>query len=292
MSSDLRAGLGAGALSALFRPGFSALVGLGAIAARGGLGEIARAWRRGRLLLVGVMAAGLAANIPVVLGLKAGDVSTREVLARTDLLFALVIGRLVFGERIGPLPGLGLVLMAAGTVLEAGVTGLGGLLDPGRLASNGWFILSAFGISVNAVFIKSLLGRGVRPDVIFVFNMASVTAGSIALALLQGAPTPSGARAAAWMLAAGALNYLALEWYYRSLGPLPIWLSRATSLISPLAALGVGALLGEATGPAKLAGMALVLAGAGLVIAGAAPSHPSAVRTATGAAPAAVPPQG
>lgn len=251
--------------------GFSALVGLGAMAAQGRLAALPAAWRKGRGLMVGVMAAGLAANIPVVLGLKAGEVSTREVLARTDLLFALIIGRLAFGERIRPLAGAGLLLMVAGTLLETGSSGLGGLLDPRHLASNGWFVLSALGISVNAVFIKTLLLQGVRPDVIFVFNMASVTAVSAVLAVLLGdGGLPVRAAGLGWVALAGVAGYLALEFYYRSLRRLPIWLSRTTSLLSPLAALGVGALLGESLTSGKLAGVGLVLAGAALIIVAAA----------------------
>lgn len=269
--------------------GAAAAIALARLAAAGRLGELPAAWNSHRALLLGVMGAGIITNLAVIQGLQVGEVSLEAVISRTDMFWTILIGRLWFGDRIRPAGAAGVALMMAGAWLASGVLpwvgillggGVGSTAPPPAMAATGWFLLSAFAVSVNAAFIKQLLRRGVLASAIVAVNTTAVTLAAVLFSAWREGGVVDGALAGGggglvWAVLAGALVMGGIEFQYRCLSYLPLWAARCFALATPVTALGFGWLLGEQLTAARYAGAGLVVVGGVL-----------AVRSAAGAAAA------
>lgn len=186
------------------------------------------------LYLVGFFAAAL--NLMGNWGLKLSSPSNAAILLRGDLFFSLIIGYLLWKEKISRLEwfGMGTMLVGIGMVLQLSVQGI-------YFGSNGDILIlsSAFLLAVNAEIIKHRLGD-VENTVVALFNSGMCFFIYLIGAVFTGKmwPLPK-ASALVWSLifVSSVLQFAQYLAYYRCLRQLSTWLVRVIFLITPIVAI-------------------------------------------------------
>jgi drug/metabolite transporter (DMT)-like permease len=186
-------------------------------------------------------------------------------------LFLVLLGRVVFGERIPRLVGLGIVVGFAGVILLVAPTGPATEhLDPLGI---GVLVLAPLGWSIGTLFSARRAQLPRRP---MTATAVQMLAGSVGL-LVEGAITGefggvdpgaiSSASAAAFVylvFVGSIVGFSAYVWLLRN-GPLPIVATYA--YVNPVVAVALGAVvLGEPLSPRTVAAAGVIIAGVALVI--------------------------
>ncbi len=212
-------------------------------------------------------------------GMQWTSASTASMLFKTDVLFTMVLGWLILGERVrwSQIPLVGVALAGCALVM---IGGKGGASARGEHAMLGNLFCVIFGLllTLNAMLIRAKLTDLGKMQLSFwnsLYGLCFFSAAWFALAAagsldlkaefrtLAARPKLIGVLAAAG--AAAAVTFLT---YYQAIWNLPVWVVRVVMLLSPAIALLMAmAALDERAGPAQLAGMALLLGGtAGVVV--------------------------
>ena len=204
-------------------------------------------------------------------GLKRTAAADAGIITATLPAVAAVLGVVFAGDRLSRLQQLAIALAVAGLVL---VQASGAAPGPSTLLGN---LLIGGAVLCEASFV--LLGKRLAPPyrplrLALGANLVGLVL-SVPLALPQlPAFDPASVRAEMWVLGtwyALAASVVCLWLWYRGLPYVETWLAGLATAAVPLAALAMSALyLGEAIGPPKLAGAALVIAA--IVLGALAPS--------------------
>jgi len=218
------------------------------------------------LLLVGLL--GFGVNIFGIWGIKLTTVTNSSTLARSDVLFSLLLSSFVFHEPISKWAFACAPVMLAGIFLLAGIRI--GQIHVGH-AGDYLMLASALCLSLNAYAIKRAVQR-VSGFTVGLFNATIIGTLFITVALAAHGPTEilkfdlSILRPA---LLLGTLTFIFFTTYNVSLRTIPVWEVRLLCLIVPVVATMVGWVwLKEVPSPLQWLGMALVTAGAaGIIVA-------------------------
>lgn len=235
---------------------------------RGRLGELKqRSSSLTGLLKIGLT--GTAINVFGLYGLRLTSASNAAILTRTDLLFAILLARLMLGERLslGQLFAAGIMLLGALRVV--GFDSWGHAVSEGQeahlqLLGDLLIVASAFFLGLNACQIKRQM-LCVSGEVVAAYNTGVMWLLCLLGSLFAGETTslpPLAARHGALILANGCILFFFFLLYYFSLSQLPAWATRAFVLLSPAVVLGLSApLLHEAIRAQQVHGMLLVVVG-------------------------------
>ncbi|KLU60570.1 EamA-like transporter family protein [Peptococcaceae bacterium CEB3] len=223
-------------------------------------------WSAGRhypeLYLVGIV--GTALRSLQNWGLELSSPTNAAILLRGDLLFSLVIGYLLWKEKLHPLEWVGMAGMLVGVSLVLQIS-----WERFGLSAGGNILIlgSAFLVAVNAEIIKHRLGQ-VGNIVVAYFNSGMSLVFFLAGAFLTGAlNTLPKIGISAWVLACTGIILQVVQYlcYYRSLEGLPTWLVRVVHLITPIMAMVTSAWwLNERISVAQVLGMLVV--GGGIIL--------------------------
>lgn len=194
-------------------------------------------------------------------------VANSAVLSRTDLVFAIVLGRLLLNERVRPTEYLAVSGMVVGVLIIT-------FASATRLQFE-WIgdlsvVSGAFLLTINAFIIRMRL-QGCHNTVLTVYNnifcVTILTAIYIALEIKTGRASEDIANyiarpdLALVNLAQGLLGALVFLLYYYCLKNLPVWEVRAFLLFMPFFAVPIAWFtLGDTPTPAKWIGMLVVTA--------------------------------
>ena len=251
-------------------------------------------------------------------GLALSSLSSLAILAYTDILFTILLGWLLFHEKIGWAGLLGASFILAGATVRIaghqaetangqkpasqaraqtsaapasaaapGVHSETAPLSPQRrrLAGDLFFVAYGFFLALNAFLIKRLLGH-VTWDVILLGNYSGRLAVFSALALSTGQAKAGWAAAAGsgalpWILGAGGLFAAAgMMFYYHALRLMPVWMVKVFGMTGTMVCLLYDYLFfGRAPRANTLLGAALVIGGALCVLRFDPLFHPAAGRT-------------
>lgn len=223
--------------------------------------------RRQALRMLAVGAVSFVVTFLAIVGARFTSVANANILFRSDLLFALLIGVFFLGERLRSRDGLGLLGMAAGLALTVVPWQAGFQLHvAGDLAIAG----AACAIAANGFLIKH--GLGDVPDRVIAF-WNYVVNGAVFLAFGLVGPWPlwrlTTWEAAGAATATGLCHALAILAYYYCLRRMSVWKVRAAYLTMPVFGFTLGAVfLSEPIAWAQVAGAVLAVAGYGLIITG------------------------
>ncbi|CAA7603048.1 EamA domain protein [Acididesulfobacillus acetoxydans] len=227
---------------------------------------LSAAKRHPELYLVGII--GTALRLLQNWGLQLSSPANAAILLRGDLFFSLVIGYLLWKEKLRRLEWAGMAIMLLGVSLVLQIS-----WQRFHLGSGGNVLIlgSAFLVAVNAEIIKHRLAL-VENMIVAYFNSG------MSLFLLLGWAAWTGGLGSLprvdltiwWLvLLSVILQGIQYQCYYRSLDELPIWLVRVVHLITPVIAMFTSAWwLHETINMAQILGMLVVGAGIILVYAG------------------------
>ncbi len=202
-----------------------------------------------------------------LVGVNMSGAANAGVLLRTDLLFGLILGYLLYKETAGAGELAGGAIMLAGVWLVMDIAfqdvGLHSLGDV-------YLLLVGLLLAVNATIIKYGLRTVWGPAIAF-FNSFSASFFLLVVLLVTGrwsALLSLGNPAClAGAAAVGVMEALVLLAYYYSLARFPIWIARAFGLLSPVAAIGGSWwLFGETIHIRQGCGFVLALAGMSLML--------------------------
>lgn len=220
----------------------------------------------GQMLLIGLI--GFFLNVAALLAMRLTSVTNVATLARTDILFSLVLAALFFHEAIERTAWFALPLMLGGICLLTGIFttpfGMGSVGD-------GLVLLSAFLVALNAFLIRHVTQRADPSLVGFVNTGVNSILFLTAILVLSPRGEALPALGVAFRhpvaLVLGGLAALFFMSYYVALRTLPVWKVRLLMLLIPVVAAVAGWIwLSEAITMVKALGMALVCAGAAGVI--------------------------
>lgn len=195
-------------------------------------------------------------------GLKRTAAADAGIITATLPAVVALLGVALIGDRLSRRQASAVALAVAGLVLvhaSGAATGtstlLGNLLVGGAVLCEAAFVLLGKRLAPPYRPLRLALGANVVGLVL-----------SLPLALVElPAFDPSSVRLEMWMLGIWyslAASVICLWLWYRGLPYVETWLAGLATAAIPVAALGMSALyLGEAIGPARLAGAALVIAG-------------------------------
>ena len=216
----------------------------------------------GRMFLIGLI--GFVLNAAALLAIRFTSVTNTATLARTDVLFSLVLSALFFHEKVERSAWLMTPLMLAGICLMTGI--FTNSLDIGNVG-DGLILFSAFLVALNAYIIRhaaqqadpSLIGfiNTTVNGILFIAAVLFFTPAGEAVALLgRGFSNPVA-------LTLGGLAALFFTTYYIALRALPVWKVRLLMLLIPVVATLAGRIwLKETVSVIQVAGMVLICTGA------------------------------
>ncbi|NQU39845.1 MAG: DMT family transporter [Lentisphaerae bacterium] len=216
----------------------------------------------GRLLLIGLI--GFLLNAAVLLAVRMTSVTNVATLARTDVLFSLLLAAFIFREKVDRSAWWTTPLMLAGIYLLTGI-----VTRPFGMGNGGdaLVLLSAFLVALNAYIIRHTAQR-VDPTLIGFVNTATNSALFVVAALLVP-PHSAGmlalgvAFAHPVALELGCIAAIFFASYYIALRALPVWRVRLLMLMIPVVAALAGTFwLDENITAIEAMGMALICAGA------------------------------
>lgn len=220
----------------------------------------------GMMLLIGVI--GLALNAAALVAICSTSVANVSTLARTDVLFSLLLATFLFRERIHWSAWLATPVMLAGICLMTGVLSVG---FGGGSVGDALVLLSAFLVAVNAFIIRHTATYA-DPSLIGFVN-TTINALGFLVVLTFRAPREEALpllRAAflyAPALALGGLAAIFFASYYVALRALPVWKVRLLMLLIPVVAGIAGCVwLNEVITTGQALGMMLICGGAGDVV--------------------------
>lgn len=215
------------------------------------------------LYLVGVL--GTTLRLLQNWGLDLSSPVNAAILLRGDLLFSLIIGYLLWKQKLHRLEWAGMGTMLVGVTLALQIS-----WQRFRVGSGGNILIlgSAFLVAVNAEIIKHRLGQ-VENMIVAYFN-----SGMSLILFLSGAAWTGELRALPragmliWVLVFTSILLQVVQYrcYYRSLDELPTWLVRVVHLITPIIAMVTSAWwLHERINMAQILGMLVVAGGITLI---------------------------
>ncbi|WP_407305626.1 DMT family transporter [Desulfosporosinus sp. SB140] len=224
-------------------------------------------WAAGKrypeLYLVGFLSSAL--NLMQNWGLKLSSPANVAILMRGDLFFSLVIGYLIWKQKLNRLEwaGMGAMLIGVCLVLQISWEGV-------SIGSVGDLLIlgSAFLLAINAEIIKHRLS-GVEGILVAYYN-----SGMCFVVFLCGAAWTGELRAlpevngVIWLLVLTSIVFQVVQFlaYYRSLKGLPTWLVRVVHLFTPVVAIVTSSWwLHEPINFVQIGGMLLVGGGITLV---------------------------
>lgn len=255
---------------------FSALRALPAALALLGLAFLLRSRPpRGRTLLYAVLSGPLMVTLAfegIAEGVTLAGAANAAVLVNTTPFFTLLLGRAFLGERVGRAAAGGLVVGFTGVVLMVS-SQLGGDRPTGDLLLGmGLALLAGAGFGVGTLLIKAAATREGAAFDAMGFTAVQYVVGGLALAGLAPLYGDVGATdwgsgdlwaAVAWVaLGSSAIASLAFALALRSI---PATRASAWQFLSPVVAVVVELVFGDAPGAVVLLGMALAVAGVALV---------------------------
>lgn len=211
------------------------------------------------LYLVGLLASAL--NLMGNWGLQLSSPVNAGILMRGDLLFSLLIGYLLWQEKLRSAEWLGMAAMLLGIskVLQISISNI-------HFGSLGDVLLlgSALLLAVNAEIIKYRL-YNVDNMMVAYFNSGVCALFFLAWAIITKDiwPIPR-ASISTWLLVMGCIwiQVIAYPTYYRSLRDLPTWMARVLCLVTPVVTILSSAWwLKEKITASQIWGMLLVAAG-------------------------------
>ncbi|TPG63062.1 DMT family transporter [Hymenobacter nivis] len=192
------------------------------------------------------------------------------VLNALTAVFALLVGALLFGQRLTGARTLGVGLGLLGTVVLMGLGGAGAATAPAG-ASNAWYGLyivvatAGYGLSVNVIKYKL---SGLPPLTVTAVLLLLIGGPALAYLLLgtafvQKLAVVPGAWAAFGYIAllATMSTAVAMVLFNKLLQQSTALFASSSTYLIPIVALGLGALDGEAFNLWHAAGMAIILAG-------------------------------
>lgn len=195
-------------------------------------------------------------------GVNMSGAANAGILMRTDLLFGLLLGYLLYKERTHPLELAGGGLMLCGVIMVLGIS-----FTDFHLQSIGDLYLLTVGLllAINAVIIKYGLGTLSGAAIVYFNTLVAGLFLTVVITISRSwaaAPLLLNKAVLPGVIATGIIQTLALLTYYYALDFFPVWIARSFGLITPLVAL-VGSLifLGEKLTVAQVGGTALALAG-------------------------------
>ncbi|WP_338826857.1 DMT family transporter [Neomoorella thermoacetica] len=211
------------------------------------------------LYLVGFLASAL--NLMENWGLRLSSPVNAGILMRGDLLFSLLIGYLLWQEKLRPAEwlGMGAMLVGISMVLQISISNV-------RFGSLGDVLLlgSAFLLAVNAEIIKYRL-YNVDNIIVAYFNsgVCAIFFFTLAVITKEILPIPR-VGMSTWLLLMACiwLQVIAYPTYYCSLRDLPTWLARVLCLVTPIVTILASAVwLREKITSSQIWGIFLVAAG-------------------------------
>jgi len=250
----------------------------------------ARPW--GMLVLIGVL--GVFVNFLGLWGVKLTSVANASTLARSDVLFSLVLSASIFHEAIERWALLFVPPMLLGICLLTGF-----LVQSPELGRPGDYLMlaSAFCVSLNAFVIKRVVQRA-SPVLVGFCNSGLIGLSFVAAAVARRgwAASFGGIPRLVWgrLLALVALSYVFFIAYNTALRTVPVWKVRLMCLVIPVVAtlFGWAFLDGERPTPTQWMGMVLICSGAaGITVAGRLPARVVRLAARSGTSNAAAPPE-
>lgn len=184
-------------------------------------------------ILIGLIACGI--TMGILVGIAKSTATAGAVLQRTDILFTMVIGYFLVGDRFKKTDWLFLLMLTIGAFYVIGFD-----LKSLRLTNpyNLFFVSSAFGISVNAFLIKYHIKRiswGVLAwinssvqTIFYLLLSVFVYRGEVMYALKTYPSTFW------WLIGASFWLVIYFLSYYESLERMPVWLVRTFLLTMPV----------------------------------------------------------
>ena len=219
----------------------------------------------GRLLLIGLI--GFTLNGLALAAAQHTSVVNVSTLARTDVLFSLLLSVLVFRETVDARAFLFLPVMAAGVCLLTGM-----IARSPELGRPGDYLIlaSALLVALNAFVIKAAL-RDVRPTMVGFCNSATIAVCFLVAAIALGDPVEAlvSATGETWAMAVslGVMACVFFAAYNTALNGLPVWEVRLCCLGIPVVATLTGWVwLSDVPTPLQWLGMLGIGAGAAGVI--------------------------
>jgi drug/metabolite transporter (DMT)-like permease len=250
-------------LGMVFRVEFLVLM-FAYMAARGNVRRLvgAEVVRNLRGLMV-VAASNFLIESATIIGLRYTTALNGALFSRLDILFALVLGILFWGEKVNRRD------LAAIAVLVIGCMGvlsvrLGGIQN--HLVGDLLVIVAAGLVASNAFLIRFKL-NGLCSEVIAFHNVLFSTVPFALASVVETRPAPIAARDGALLVALGVVEFGYYMAYYAALRAMPVWRVRALLLTVPALVLLPGALfLHDPVTPRQLGGAVLVLLGSLLLV--------------------------
>jgi drug/metabolite transporter (DMT)-like permease len=225
--------------------------------------RVPRAWGellRTPSLWVLVLAAGIT-NATFNWAMTIGDVVRVVLLFYLMPLWAVLLARLLLGERLTPLAALRVLLALAGAAIVLWPDGGGWPLP--RTLAEGLAVLGGFSFALNNVMLRREAARSAGARALAMFTGGALVAAALALALAVAPPPPL---APGWVLGAAALalaflaGNLALQY---GAARLPANATAVIMITEVLFAAGSALLLGAGTmSPALALGGGLIVAAA------------------------------
>jgi len=255
-------------------------------------------WRTKRLLFVSIGVLSAILSLLSVVGLPMSNLGSLGVLSSTDILFTLVFGWLFFHERLRRSSLLAVIVILLGATVriiggqaevlretKAATSALSeGALAAApdevvisnaharRLTGDLFFLTYAVLMSLNAFFIKRLLGHA-SMDVILFGNYAMRMIGYGIVGLFSGGLARGWALMAgdgyvlAMVLMAGLSITAQMSVYYLTLSMVPVWVTKTFMMAGPMLYFVVDWLaFGRPPTTDTLIGAAMVLGGAVYVL--------------------------
>lgn len=187
------------------------------------------------------------------------------VVASTQPLIAAALGNIALGERVAALQIAGMTAALAGTAAVAAEAAMGSAGSGVSLPGLSFVLLGAFGVAAGNVLMKRVAGR-IDPIAGTAWQLLAGAAVLWAASRAVGPPavirwTPQFVIAVAVLAVPGTA--IAFVLWFALLRNAPLNTVNAASFLTPVFALGIGALwFGERLSVARGLGSALVVAGA------------------------------
>lgn len=204
----------------------------------------------------------------VFLGLRYCTAVNGAILMRSDILFTVLIGYIIFKRGLSLTDWLSIALMIGGVLLVIRVNPLKfGLNYFGNIL----ILLSALLIAVNAFLIKIRL-RALQGGIVAFFNNLVSTICFLPFVLMSGTGRQDLSRLYEnpylWLtVSLLALCTMGILFYYYSLKRLPLWTVRTLLLFTPIVSIALSSVfLHEPLFPVQIVGMGIMLTGAFWII--------------------------
>ncbi len=229
----------------------------------------------------------LAGGLFLILALTHGEISVVQPMVNLNILVAILAGVLALGERLSAIEWAGALAMVGGAVLLS--VGAGAAVVPPPGFERPALVLTAIGIGVVGSILAATRSDRQRPEILFAaaggltFGLANVLLkvltlhlggvggglGSLALAIT--------ADWAFWgLVVANLFGFVCLQMALSN-GRVSVvnTLNTIGSVVLPVASGFVA--FGEQAGPARVAGIAIIVAGTAMLIGGGKAGAPTAV---------------